>query len=213
MAARKKKRSLAQPRRVPGRRPGRANSRGVIVDAARARFARDGYEATTIRGVASDAGVDPSLVMQFFGSKEGLFVSMIEQTTAMSDSVFAVLAGPRSGMGRRLTMAYLKLWEDPVSGDKLRSLFRAAAGSPRASRMFQGSIEKTLMRSDLPAAMRLPFLLAVSHLLGTAIGRYIFELPVLANPSLNELVSLISPAIDGYLGTTSPVPTRRTRSR
>jgi hypothetical protein len=30
--------------------------------------ARNGYDATTIRGVAADAGVDPALVMQFDGS-------------------------------------------------------------------------------------------------------------------------------------------------
>jgi AcrR family transcriptional regulator len=211
MTARKKQAAPTQTRKipgrrpgrkkVPGRRPGRENSRGAIVDAARARFARDGYEATTIRGVASDAGVDPSLVMQFYGSKEGLFLAMIEQTSTMSDSLLAVLAGPRSGMGGRLTRAYLELWEDPITGDKMRSLFRAAIGSPRASRLYQNAIAEAMMQSELPVPRRLPSLLAVTHLLGTAIGRYLIEIPVLVAPSVEELVRLISPAVDGYLGT------------
>ena len=66
-----------QIRKTPGRRPGRVSSRGVVLDAARARFARYGYDATTIRGVAADAGVTPGLVMQFYGTKERLFAAAI----------------------------------------------------------------------------------------------------------------------------------------
>jgi hypothetical protein len=63
--------AVERPRR--GRRPGASGTRQAILEAARARFAADGYGGTTIRRVAADAGVDPSLVMQFFRSKELLF--------------------------------------------------------------------------------------------------------------------------------------------
>jgi AcrR family transcriptional regulator len=43
-----------------------------IRDAALARFPRDGFGATTIRAVATDAGVSPALVVHHFGSKDGL---------------------------------------------------------------------------------------------------------------------------------------------
>ena len=36
------------------------------------RFPRDGFEATTVRAIAEDAGVSPGLVIHHFGSKEGL---------------------------------------------------------------------------------------------------------------------------------------------
>lgn len=36
------------------------------------RFPRDGFEATTVRAIADDAGVSPGLVIHHFGSKEGL---------------------------------------------------------------------------------------------------------------------------------------------
>jgi AcrR family transcriptional regulator len=194
VAAKSKKR-----RKTTGRRPGRANSRGAILEAARARFARYGYDTTTIRGVAADAGVDPALVMQFYGSKEGLFAAILEEHTSVTKPLLAVLAGARTGLGERFTRAYLELWEDPVSGDQLRSLIRAVIGSPSATRMFQGLLEATLTRSAIPARRRLPSLLAASHLLGTAIARYIIQVPVLVAPSLDELVPLLSPAIDGYL--------------
>ena len=67
-------------RNVPlrrGRRPGTSSSRQAILDAARARFAEDGYAMTTIRKIATDAGVNPALIMQFFGSKEDLQLATI----------------------------------------------------------------------------------------------------------------------------------------
>lgn len=43
-----------------------------IRDAALSRFPRDGFGATTIRAIATDAGVSPGLVVHHFGSKDGL---------------------------------------------------------------------------------------------------------------------------------------------
>lgn len=47
-------------------------TRARIRDAALARFPRDGFAATTMRAIASDAGVSPGLVLHHFGSKDGL---------------------------------------------------------------------------------------------------------------------------------------------
>ena len=49
----------------------------AVLDAATARFATDGFVATTIRRVAADAGVDVSPVMQFFRSKDELFAAVM----------------------------------------------------------------------------------------------------------------------------------------
>ena len=48
-------------------------TKAVILAAARERFAESGYEAATIRAIAADANIDPSMVMRYFGSKERLF--------------------------------------------------------------------------------------------------------------------------------------------
>jgi AcrR family transcriptional regulator len=47
-------------------------ARARIRDAAFERFAADGVAATSIKSIAADAGVSPSLVIHHFGSKEGL---------------------------------------------------------------------------------------------------------------------------------------------
>jgi AcrR family transcriptional regulator len=53
-----------------GRRPGGPDTRGEILDAARESFARKGYPGTTIRAVATSAGVDAALVHHYFGTKD-----------------------------------------------------------------------------------------------------------------------------------------------
>ena len=47
----------------------RAATAQRILDAARAEFGERGLEAATIRRIAQRANVDPSLVMQHYGSK------------------------------------------------------------------------------------------------------------------------------------------------
>ncbi|GGM62925.1 TetR/AcrR family transcriptional regulator [Microbacterium saperdae] len=68
--------------RLPAtQRAGRARNatatRQRLLDAARSRFARDGYGATTVRDIATDAGVNVALINRYFSSKEGLFEACI----------------------------------------------------------------------------------------------------------------------------------------
>jgi AcrR family transcriptional regulator len=190
----------AKARAKTGRRPGRQSSRGTVLEAARSRFARYGYDATTIRSVAVDAGVDPALVMQFYGSKEGLFAAAIlDLQTSTLAPLLAILVGPRAGMAERFTRAYFELWEDPVTRSEIQSLFRAIIGSPVATAMYRAKLRRTLTKSEVPAAKRLRVLVAATHLLGTAIARYILEVPMLAVLSIDELVHLCAPAVSGHL--------------
>lgn len=50
-----------------------SNTRQLLLQAARRRFARDGYAATTVRDIATEAGVNVALINRYFISKEGLF--------------------------------------------------------------------------------------------------------------------------------------------
>jgi TetR/AcrR family transcriptional regulator, regulator of cefoperazone and chloramphenicol sensitivity len=47
-------------------------ARARIRDAALRQFAEQGFERSTIRGIAATAGVSPGLVRHHFGSKEAL---------------------------------------------------------------------------------------------------------------------------------------------
>lgn len=80
-------------------------TRQRLLDAARLRFARDGYSATTVRDIAADAGVNVALINRYFSSKEGLFEACLRSTVEnlekpvdatverLADSMLAKIAG------------------------------------------------------------------------------------------------------------------------
>lgn len=51
------------------------DTKAVILRAAREHSAADGYDRTTIRAIAATAGIEPSMVMRCFGSKQQLFAT------------------------------------------------------------------------------------------------------------------------------------------
>ena len=63
--------------RRSGRRPGPSGTREAILAAARSQFAAQGYDRTSMRGIAAEAGVDQALVAHFFGAKQRLFVEVV----------------------------------------------------------------------------------------------------------------------------------------
>lgn len=84
-------------------RPAGRATRAAIADAAQRLFAERGYDATSVRAIAAEAGVDPALVIRHFGSKEALFLRAPEQGQGVS----AVLDGPIDDLGRRLVRYFL----------------------------------------------------------------------------------------------------------
>jgi AcrR family transcriptional regulator len=65
------------------RRRDAGRTRQILLETARARFARDGYAVTTVRDIAEEAGVNVALINRYFTSKEGLFEACL--TTAVTD--------------------------------------------------------------------------------------------------------------------------------
>jgi TetR/AcrR family transcriptional regulator len=51
----------------------------ALLRSARQVFARQGFEVTSVREIARDAGVDASLMAHHFGSKEALWIAVVEQ--------------------------------------------------------------------------------------------------------------------------------------
>lgn len=66
--------NVDSPEHPVGASAGRADAtRQLLLTAARRRFAIDGYASTTVRQIATDAGVNVALINRYFESKEGLF--------------------------------------------------------------------------------------------------------------------------------------------
>src|SRR3954452_5248718 len=116
-----------------GRRPAGADTRASIESAARRRFAEVGYPRTTMRAIAADAGVDPRLITHFFGSKQALFVAVVDLPFEPGVAFEALLASGEKDVGARLAGFVLDLLERPQSRNTILGVIRAAASEEEAA--------------------------------------------------------------------------------
>lgn len=190
-----------------GRRPGSSSTRAAILAAARAGFAERGYGGTTIRAVAGAAGVDPALVLHFFGTKDALFAACLKLPPEIVARLPAAFAGDPDTLGERLTRTYLSLWEDPATGPALLAVVRSAVSSQDAAHLlgeFVGSLllaptaelGHALGQADAP---ELRVALASAQLVGVALSRYVVRLEALARADLEVLIAAVAPSVQRYL--------------
>lgn len=186
-----------------GRRPGSATTRAGVLEAARARFARDGFTATTIRRVAADAGVDASQVMQFYRSKDELFAAVMSIPSAALERFATAFEGPDERLGERVVRAYLDAWEGAAAeSEPLMAMLRGAIVNDTANEQLRGFIQSRLCdgtrgRRDPDAALRAG--LASTMLVGIVTGRRIIGVPTLVSAGIDELVAIVGPAIQQIL--------------
>jgi AcrR family transcriptional regulator len=185
-----------------GRRPGRSGSREAILDAARRSFAERGYDRTTIRGVAGEAGVDPALVAHYFGPKDALFGAALELPRAPADALAAALDAPDDELGARIAETFLSVWDDAGAGALVALLRSASANEQAAETMREFGRAELVSRiaeriggrgAELRAA------LIVSHLIGLANMRYIVRMEPVASASAAQLVDRLGPALQHYV--------------
>ncbi len=187
-----------------GRRPGNQDTRTAILAAARKAFAERGYDKASIRQIATSAGVDPALVHHYFGSKEQLFLEMMELPVNPNDFLPQVLGGGVDAVGERLVRTFLTVWDSPV-GTTAAALMRSAVSHEWSARMLREFITAQILRRvvntlDLdPKEGPLRASLIASQMLGLAMARYIVKVEPLASTPREELVAAIAPTIQGYL--------------
>jgi AcrR family transcriptional regulator len=67
---------------VTPRRRDAIATRAAILEAAKANFARLGYDRAGLREIAAEAGADVALIKRYFGGKEGLFTEALKASFA-----------------------------------------------------------------------------------------------------------------------------------
>jgi len=192
-----------------GRRTGNPDTRAEILAAARRLFAEGSFEAVSMRRIATEAGVDPSLIHHYFGSKDDLFLAAIELPMDPAPEVAAVLkAGGVEGAGERLMAAFVAIWDGPHQ-DKLLAVVRTSLSKPAMSfvlrQLFEHRIVKTVEDVLGDQVDRIPVRASfiASQVFGLVVARYILKLEPVASLSPGELAETIGPTIDRYL--TMPV--------
>lgn len=203
---------------MPGPPPARRSdaTKAAILDAARERFAADGYERATIRAIARDAGIDPSMVMRYYGNKEGLFAAASEFDLRMPDlgqlgepgePGSAELGGlPGKHVGAVLVGHFLDRWEaDEVLTALLRVGVTNAAGAERMQAIFReqlGPVAAGVSPDPEEAPMRAA--LVASQILGMAMARYVLRLPPAVEMTRQEVIDWLAPTVQRYLTAERP---------
>lgn len=186
-----------------GRRQGEPVSREGVLRAAKQRFAEEGYEKATLRAIATDAHVDPSMVIYLFGSKAELFRESL-RLVIDPDMLADALADGDGDMGTRMARAYLGIWEHPDSAATMVAMLQSATSNPDAHDAFRGFIQTYLLTAVSGAIgggeqARLRALLAATNLVGTAMLRYVMRVAPLAELPAEDVVALIAPTVNRYL--------------
>lgn len=199
---------MARTKRA-GRRSGNPDTKAEILAAARRLFAEGGFESVSMRRIASEAEVDPSLIHHYFGSKDDLFLAAIELPLDPGPEVAAVLkAGGVEGAGERLMHAFVSIWDGPHQ-DKLLAVVRTSLSKPAMSfvlrQLFEHRIVKTVESVLGDEVDRIPVRASfiASQVFGLVVARYILKLEPVASLSADQLAETIGPTIDRYL--TMPV--------
>jgi AcrR family transcriptional regulator len=111
----------------------REQTRQRLLDAAVDRFQRQGYDATTVREIANDAGVNAALVIRYFGSKEGLFTEI----ALVGAEFIEVFSGDRTTLGLRLAEHLTEKDADSPARLVFRSL-----GNPSIAARFEAEMHE-----------------------------------------------------------------------
>ncbi len=164
-----------------------------------------------MRGIADEAGVDAALVNHFFGSKQRLFVSVVELPFDPAVVLPELLAGSRDDIGQRVARFMLALLETEDARRRIVGLVRAAASEPEAARLVRELVTRQLFE---PLAARLdvddaPLRAALvgTQVVGLVLSRYVVALEPLASEPAERVVAAIAPNFQRLLtGTLLPAP-------
>jgi AcrR family transcriptional regulator len=177
-------------------------TRAAILNAARERFATHGYDRTTIRGVAADADIDPSMVMRYYGNKARLFEAALTIDLRLPD----LSAVPREELPRVLVRHFLDRWEGNPADDALLVLLRSAVTNEQAAarthEIFASQVAPALATAlGREMAGRRAGVVA-AQLLGLGLTRYLLRLPAVTALTRAEIEETLTPAIGATLDST-----------
>lgn len=182
----------------------RKQTEARILTEARRLFATLGYQRATIRSVAQAAGVNPGLVIHYFGSKQELFNHAAQYTP---DEL--VTGGPAELADSLLAALRVRLEQEPVASlSLLRSMLThddAAAIYRSAAEARTAQLAETIPAPD--ARLRASLLSAIINAVIT--DRYLLRLTDLTNAEPDDIIRLLQPCFEylaGRLGDTQPQP-------
>ncbi|WP_028926554.1 TetR/AcrR family transcriptional regulator [Pseudonocardia acaciae] len=174
-------------------------SRAAILASARQLLTAKGYEGTTIRAVAAEAGIDPSMVMRYYGSKEGLFAAAVDIDLMLPADA---ANWPRERLGEGLARHFVSRWEGDLSDELITMLLRSASTNPAAAERLRTVFASQVLEfvgMVAPDAVPRRAGMIGSQVLGLALCRYVLELPPVVAMDGDTLARTLAPVLQHYL--------------
>ncbi len=190
-----------------GRRPGNADTRGEIVEAAKRVFAAKGYDGASLRAVAREAQVDPALVHHYFDGKASLFVAAM----ALPFDPRVVQKGhdnpsSTSSPGVTVVTGFLTMWDhaEGTGSSFAACVAGMAASASVADAMREFVAERVWNNSPVNEGesedqTRQRRALVSSQLMGLAFTRYILRVPPVSTATPAEIARWAGPTLDRYM--------------
>lgn len=186
-----------------GRPPGRSDTRERLLAAGRRLFLTEGYDRTTLRAVAAEAGVDPAMVNYWFGGKEGLLRAVLEVAITPGQVVDAVRAREPEDLATALLTAAVGLWDRPEVAETFRAMILAATPGGAAERVVREYLGHALaprleeLIGGRDAAARTAAVAAC--MAGLLMTRYVLRIDPIASMTGPEAVRALAPSLRAAL--------------
>lgn len=176
-------------------------TRDRILRAAIVRFSRHSYEATGLRDIAADVGIDVAYVHRCFGSKEQLFARAIEATMKPD----RLLRGTADNLADMLARHIFARDGTPARDEVgpldiiIRSLSSPEASGVLRNLMLNDLINPLAKKLDQPASGRAALIVAL--LAGVGILRNVLRVAPLLEAKDGDLEGLIASALESMMNT------------
>jgi AcrR family transcriptional regulator len=187
----------------PGRPAGTTDTRERILDSARELFAARGFDKTSVRSIATAAGVDSALVHHYFGTKQQLFTAAVHIPIDPMTVLGPLRDAPLDQLGHTLPSLLIPLWDSTLGAGLIATLRSMLAGS-----------DVTLLRSFIqeiitaeigprvdnpPGSGKIRIQFVASQLVGVAMARYILALEPFTSLPAQRIADTIGPNLQHYL--------------
>ena len=167
-----------------------ATTRKAIFDAARRLFAGEIYENVGLREIAAEVGIDPALIIRYFGSKEALFREILR--SGKPDSLFQGVAAQDLPVHM---VSLIMDGDDDCEESQARlervMIFLRSASSSKASAMVHEAMNEAIIEPiaallDTPDA-RLRACMALTILSGSGMLRQILGVKPVCDTVNNDM--------------------------
>jgi AcrR family transcriptional regulator len=177
----------------------RRRTEACILHTARRLFAEEGFDRATIRAVAQRAGVDPALVMQYYGSKEGLFAAAMKGAHGGG----SLPQAERDDIPAAAMRDLFAKFEETGDREAAVALARNFLTHPEAHRIMRDEVMCSLAAGlaqtigGTDAQLKAALLMACTF--GVGLARYLLEVPGLAQARREDIERLMEPALRAIL--------------